>query len=162
MHRHRYLLERTQEIAAPRDEVFAFFAGPDNLGAITPGWLRFELRRIDKLPFGVGTKIEYRIRPFGVPQRWVARIVSHMPPLRFVDVQEEGPYASWRHLHEFDELDGGRTLMRDRVEYALPFGLLGRAAHALLVGRQLREIFGYRAEVIGRLFPAVAPLRDTG
>ena len=42
--------------------------------------------------------------------------------------------------------------MDDHVEYELPFGLLGRIAHRLLVRRQLEQIFDYRRRVIGEMF----------
>ena len=69
---------------------------------------------------------------------------------RFVDRQLRGPYRLWHHTHEF-EPDGDRTLVRDRVDYALPFGPLGEVAHRLVVARDLRRIFDYRREVVGRL-----------
>ena len=43
--------------------------------------------------------------------------------------------------------------MRDRVEYELPFGVVGRLAHRLLVRRQLENIFRHRARAIAELFP---------
>ena len=67
-------------------------------------------------------------------------------------MQEKGPYRRWVHRHRFAPEDGG-TRMRDRVEYELPFGILGRLAHRLLVRRQLESIFRHRARVIGELFP---------
>ena len=46
--------------------------------------------------------------------------------------------------------------MEDHVEYALPFGLLGRLVHRLRVRRQLEEIFDYRRRAIEEIFaPAV-------
>ncbi len=42
--------------------------------------------------------------------------------------------------------------MHDRVEYALPFGPLGRLAHGLAVRRQLEEIFAYRQKTIAEIF----------
>ena len=39
----------------------------------------------------------------------------------------------------------------DVVEYALPFGPFGRIAHGLLVERDLRKIFDYRTQQVGRL-----------
>lgn len=35
--------------------------------------------------------------------------------------------------------------MRDTITYELPFGLLGKMVHALVVRRQLEEIISYRA-----------------
>jgi hypothetical protein len=40
--------------------------------------------------------------------------------------------------------------MRDRVEYAVPFGPLGEVARLLFVDRQLKAIFDYRAEAFSR------------
>ena len=66
-------------------------------------------------------------------------------------MQTKGPYKEWRHEHTFVEVEGG-TLMRDRVQYELPLGILGTIAHRLIVARQLKEIFDYRARRIGKLF----------
>ena len=82
--------------------------------------------------------------------RWRTRIEEWQPEDRFVDVQLEGPYRLWRHLHTFEDRHDG-TLMRDRVEYALPFGPLGWLAHRVLVARQLDSIFSHRREVIARV-----------
>ena len=44
--------------------------------------------------------------------------------------------------------------MTDIVRYALPFGLLGRAAHALAVRRNVEDIFDYRYQRIHALLAA--------
>jgi ligand-binding SRPBCC domain-containing protein len=146
-----YVLEREQFIAAPRDEVFRFFEDPRNLARITPRWLDFRITGMDSLPLRPGFQIRYRIRWLGLSLPWVTRITEYESPQRFVDVQEKGPYCFWRHEHVFEEAEGG-TLMRDRVQYALPFGILGSVAHGLIVSRQLRRIFDYRARRIARMY----------
>jgi hypothetical protein len=45
------------------------------------------------------------------------------------------------------------TLIEDAVEYALPFGSLGRLVHRFQVARDLRQIFDYRAQQVQALFP---------
>lgn len=95
-----------------------------------------------------GLEIEYRIRPLLVPQKWISRITVYEPPHRFVDEQVHGPYALWRHTHTFEADGTDRTRIRDRVEYDLPLGPLGRLAHALFVRRQLEAIFDHRERVI--------------
>ena len=84
--------------------------------------------------------------------RWVTVIARWVPGVEFQDRQERGPYRTWIHTHRFQS-EGDGVLMRDRVEYELPFGVLGRIAHALLVQRQLEGIFEYRRSAIERLFP---------
>jgi hypothetical protein len=44
--------------------------------------------------------------------------------------------------------------MRDRVEYLIPLGFLGRVGNALIVSRTLKEIFDYRARAIAGLLAA--------
>ena len=42
--------------------------------------------------------------------------------------------------------------MIDEVQYALPFGVLGRMVHALKVRRDVSRIFDYRRRRIDALF----------
>jgi ligand-binding SRPBCC domain-containing protein len=97
-----------------------------------------------------GALIDYNIRWLGLPMKWRTRITVYQPPLFFVDEQVLGPYKLWRHSHDFDEVDGVSTIS-DRVEYELPMGTIGRLAHGVIVGRQLREIFAYRQRAIARI-----------
>lgn len=69
----------------------------------------------------------------------------------FVDEQRFGPYALWRHQHHFKQVEGG-IMMMDIVNYAIPYGFLGRLANTLFVKKKLKEVFSFREEVIGRLF----------
>jgi ligand-binding SRPBCC domain-containing protein len=140
-----HTLRREQPLDAPPEAVFAFFADPFNLEAITPPLLRFAVVTPAPIAMGVGTFIQYRLRLRGVPLRWDTLIQTWEPPRRFVDVQVRGPYRLWHHAHELEPLDGGGTLMRDTVRYALGFGALGELAHRALVRRDLEAIFAYRA-----------------
>ena len=144
-------LRREQVVDAPPDAVFAFFADPFNLEAITPPLLRFAVVTPAPVAMGVGAFIQYRLRLHGVPLRWDTLIQAWEPPRRFVDVQVRGPYRLWHHTHELTALDDGRTLMRDTVRYDLGFGVLGALAHRVIVRRDLEAIFAYRAERVPAL-----------
>lgn len=143
-------LERAMRVERPCDEVFAFFADASNLEAITPAFLRFRIITPTPIEMRPGARIDYALSLFGVPLRWRTRISVWEPGARFVDEQEAGPYALWRHTHTF-EPDGEATLVRDVVEYAVPLGPLGRIADALFVERALRRIFDFRRDAIARL-----------
>jgi len=47
--------------------------------------------------------------------------------------------------------------VRDHVEYALPFGILGDLVHLALVRRDLTRIFDYRNEAVTRLLKSPGP-----
>jgi ligand-binding SRPBCC domain-containing protein len=146
-----HTLRREQWIPCPLEEVFAFFADARNLGAITPPWLKFEMLTPEPIRMAPGTELRYRLAWHGVPIRWVTQIRRWEPPHRFSDVQLRGPYRLWHHTHRFEPRDGG-TRMRDVVRYRLPLGILGRAAHALRVRRDLQRIFDYRRDAIAQRF----------
>jgi ligand-binding SRPBCC domain-containing protein len=146
-----HTLHREQALDADVDTVFAFFADPLNLEAITPPLLRFAVVTPAPIAMDVGTFIQYRLRLRGVPMRWDTLIQAWEPPRRFVDVQVRGPYRLWHHTHELTALDDGRTLMRDTVRYDLGFGALGALAHRAIVRRDLEAIFAYRAERVPAL-----------
>ena len=100
-----------------------------------------------------GFRIEYVVRPLRVAQTWVTRIIEVEGNQRFVDIQERGPYAYWRHEHTFADAGSG-TIVADRVEYSLPFGLAGSVVHSLLVSCQLEQVFAFRRRAVDELFPA--------
>jgi ligand-binding SRPBCC domain-containing protein len=145
-----YLLEREQWLARPIAEVFAFFADPTNLEAITPEWLRFTIVTPQPIAMAAGTVIEYRLHWHRIPLRWTSLIEVWEPPHRFLDVQLRGPYRLWRHTHTFEARAGG-TVIRDEVRYRLPLGWLGVAMHRLSVRRDLEAIFEERTRRIRAL-----------
>ncbi|NIM52459.1 MAG: CDP-paratose 2-epimerase, partial [Gemmatimonadales bacterium] len=82
-----------------------------------------------------------------VPVRWRTEITDWEPPHRFVDSQARGPYRWWIHEHTFTAREGG-TEMIDRVRYGV-WG--GELVHRLFVAGDLRRIFEYRTQQIGKL-----------
>ncbi len=148
-----HTLERTQFIPAPIDQVWAYFSTPENLNALTPTEMHFEILGSPP-PMYQGQLIAYLIRVApGVRVRWLTEIRHVRDHAFFVDEQRAGPYRLWYHEHHFSSVAGG-VQMVDRVTYALPFGPLGDLVHALWVRRTLRRIFDYRREAVERLFPA--------
>jgi ligand-binding SRPBCC domain-containing protein len=139
-----HTLERTQIVRRPLAETFKFFCDARNLQRLTPKFLNFKFLAPPPEVVHPGTTIDYQIRLYGVPVHWRTRIELVEAPTKFVDVQEKGPYALWRHRHLFSDAGHGRTEVRDHVEYALPLWPLGEAAYYLFVKRSLAEIFDYR------------------
>lgn len=144
------VIERTQLVARPLDEVFAFFADATNLELLTPPFLRFRVLTPTPIAMGPGIVIDYRLSLHGVPVRWRTLIERWEPGRCFVDLQLTGPYAYWEHTHTFEESDGGTTI-GDQVRYRMPFGAAGAIAHRLLVARDLERVFAHRHAQVERL-----------
>lgn len=147
-----YNLKRELWVPRPLPEVFEFFSRAENLQTITPPWMHFQIVTPGPIEMREGASIAYALRVRGFPLRWLTVIEKWNPPFEFIDVQAKGPYKLWRHTHRFVERDGG-TLITDSVDYALPFGILGRLTHRFQVARDLAAIFDYRQQRVRDLFP---------
>lgn len=135
----------------PPAAVFPFFANAHNLERLSPDWLSFEILTPAPIDMHAGTLIDYRIRLRGLPMRWQTRIAVWQPPHCFVDEQQRGPYALWRHSHTFASQDGG-TRLDDDVVMRPKGGPLAPLAMALLVRGDVERIFRFRAEVMASQF----------
>jgi ligand-binding SRPBCC domain-containing protein len=143
-----FRIDRDQHIQRPLEEVFAFFADPENLSRITPSWVGFAIRTPPPIEMKTGALIDYAIRIRGIPMKWRSEITAWQPPYRFVDEQRTGPYRYWIHEHTFEERDGG-TFVSDRVRYSVPGGTL---IHRLFVARDLDRIFAHRERALEGIF----------
>jgi NADH dehydrogenase len=151
-------LTASQIVPVDVDRAWTFFSEPRNLARITPTDLGFVVHSSPE-PMHAGQTIDYTVRPvLGIPTRWTTRI-EISGPREFTDVQVRGPYRRWVHRHTFTAVDGG-TRIDDRIEYELPFGPLGRLAHAWLVRPQLERIFRHRAEAVASIFEPAGDVRD--
>lgn len=146
-----YTLERETIVASPLEKVFAFFSKPENLEALTPPWLNFQIVTPQPIQIREGATIAYRLRMRGIPIRWLTGIEIWRPPHEFVDVQLKGPYKLWHHTHRFEKCEAGTRIL-DIVRYSLPFGPLGRLVHRLQVAQDIAKIFDYREKHVHELF----------
>lgn len=142
-----HILERTQVIDLPIGETFEFFADARNLERITPPELNFRITTPEPIDLGEGTLIDYRLKLRGVPMTWKTLISDWDPPYSFTDEALKSPYTQWIHNHKFREIEKGRTEIKDRVRYRLPFEPIGDIAH-WYVRRELRYIFDYRRRAV--------------
>jgi ligand-binding SRPBCC domain-containing protein len=153
-----HVLKRRQVVPGDLAAVFGFFEDPKNLEAITPPWLRFEVRSSTTERATLGTEITYRLRWLILPMTWESRISEYVAGELFADEMLSGPYKRWYHRHLFTSVPSG-VEVTDVVEYQLAFGPLGRLAHSMTVRRQLEAIFDYRHAAITEIF---GPPRSEG
>lgn len=149
----RHQLYREQQLNCDIDTAWQFFSSPMNLPKITPKNMAFTVLSEQKTnKIFEGMIIDYTVSPLlGIPLKWKTRITEVIPNKSFTDFQEKGPYKLWNHRHEFIPNEKG-VFMIDKVDYELPFGLLGNLAHALFVKKKLEKIFNYRFHVLENLF----------
>jgi ligand-binding SRPBCC domain-containing protein len=135
--------ECTTRTSTPKSELFDLARSID---AHKDSMARSREDAIDGVRTGLislGEEVTWRAWHFGVPVRMTSRITQMGAPDFFVDEQVKGPFRRFRHVHEFSE-DSEGTTMVDRIEFAAPFGPLGRVAEKLVLARYLQALIEAR------------------
>ena len=146
-----YSLKYKQIIKKDINEVFNFFSNPENLKKITPKKLGFKILTPKPIKMKEGQLIDYTIKILGKKIRWRTIITDYNPPEMFIDQQLLGPYSMWHHRHEFNIVDNGVEII-DKIDYVVPYGILGRIINFCFIKSDLDRIFHYRYEVIKKYF----------
>jgi ligand-binding SRPBCC domain-containing protein len=134
----RHTHHAEQWLPYPVETVFDFFANPENLPRLMPGWQKARIeeavfapppprpgggsrresdgtatKRRAGIAAGQGTRMTISFKPFPFsPFRvpWDAEITEFQWNEYFCDVQHRGPFAFWRHCHRL------KSEARDGVE----------------------------------------------
>ncbi|MDC8003801.1 SRPBCC family protein [Aureisphaera galaxeae] len=147
-----FTLHSKQNLPISMTEAWDFLSDPRNLKTITPDYMGFEILSGADRPMYAGQIIQYIVTPvLGIKTKWVTEITHVKEGIYFVDEQRFGPYSLWHHKHFLKEIDGG-VEMEDIVDYKIPFGIIGRWMHPILVRPKLKEIFEYRTNKLIELF----------
>jgi len=145
---------RRSRMEASAAEVYAWHALPEALEKLTPPG---EPVKIIEKTGGTerGGRVVLEVGKWPFRQRWVAVHGDFELGRYFSDQQVSGPFAYWKHTHTFEPQGPAASILEDRVEYALPFGFLGRWFRGWFVRRKLERLFKYRHEVTAREVKAV-------
>lgn len=76
-----------------------------------------------------------------------SRITAMKPYTYFVDEMEQGKFKSFKHEHFFEEKDGF-TIMKDKLQYETPFGILGELFDVLFLEKHLTNFLLERNKVL--------------
>ncbi|WP_372794019.1 hypothetical protein [Pontiella sp.] len=156
-----YTLQKETVVETSMEQAWDFIRSPANLNLITPADMAFEIMTDLPDEMSEGMLVEYRVQiPFIGKQAWLSEIKYIVPGRSFVDEQKIGPYKFWYHYHEIRPEESGVRFI-DRVTYEVPFGPLGKLAHALFIRKTLERIFSFREQRFGELLgpETIVPLR---
>ena len=137
-----YLYTTNQFLETDINTAWKFFSAAKNLLTITPPDMDFKiLTQTGEQEIYEGMLIDYTVKPlFGIPVHWQTEIFFVEKNEVFGDRQLKGPYTLWEHKHSFLQKDNG-ILMKDEIKYQLPFGIIGRITHSILVRKKIEHIF---------------------
>ena len=138
------VFEKCVRLPVSAEQAFVWHERSGALERLIPPWEDFAV--LGRRGEGVkpGAQVSLRTRSGSLRFHWEAEHRDYEFGRRFTDVASRGPFARWEHAHEFEPSAGGGSVLRDRVEYALPGGALGRAVAGGWTRRRLEALFAYR------------------
>ena len=132
----------------PADVLFAWHERPGAFQRLSPPWQNVELTRFEGIREGQRAEIALGLGPVSI--RWTARHTDYVAGRQFVDVQEKGPFARWRHTHRALPDGPHRSLLSDQVDFALPGGPPAQVIGKKKAMREMKRLFAYRHRVTGQ------------
>jgi len=148
-----HIFERSIIINASVNSVFDFHTNVQNILRITPPGIKVIILRAD-LP-QQGQVVILEVRQFGFfTSTMQMEFIEFERPYLLSDKQIRGPFKSLFQRRTFSETIAGETLLTDRFEYELPFGILGKAVQRLFVGKIVEKMFAFRQETTKKLIEA--------
>ena len=126
------------------DSVWEFYTNVKHLEIITPKQIKLKILKYTSSEIILGQEcwIEGKI---GRKIKWHSRITD-FKKYEYTDEMIDGPFKKWIHKHRFSDLGNMRTKVIDKIEYDLPFGLLGKMLNRYS-NMQLKKIFNHRKKI---------------
>lgn len=133
--------------AVTPEELFAWHTRPGAFERLSPPWQSVEIEK--PAPVENGSQVLLRLKKGPLVFRCAATHQDVDPGRGFTDVLTAAPFARWVHRHDF-EPDGNASVLRDRIDYKLAGGVLGRLLAGRQVRRDLATTFAFRHETTSR------------
>lgn len=95
--------------------------------------------------------VTWQATHFGVRQKLTSKITAFDRPRYFRDEMQKGAFKRFAHDHYFEEIENGKTLMRDVFDYQSPFWIFGKVADALFLENYMMQILTERNTLIKKV-----------
>jgi ligand-binding SRPBCC domain-containing protein len=97
---------------------------------------------------GLGQRVTWRARHFGVWHNLTSEITAMNRPVSFQDTMVSGIFRFMQHDHIFRALSNDETEMKDVFRFASPVPLFGHLAEMLFLRRYMQALLQERNSVI--------------
>ncbi|EMJ97357.1 hypothetical protein AB3N61_03955 [Leptospira sp. WS58.C1] len=130
-------------------ELFGFHAGPDGFSALVGSSKKAKVI-LPPSSLEPGSKAVVRVKVFpGISFRWVALHTELDPGKRFVDIQESGPFAKFKHEHIFIQTGENSSVLEDRITCTPPW-YSNHFLFEFLLERMMKNEFHIRHKITAK------------
>jgi ligand-binding SRPBCC domain-containing protein len=153
------LIDITTVVRAPVERVFDLSLDVDAHTASMSSAAEQAVAGVRSGRMVLNDTVTWAARHFGIRWRMTSRISAYDRPHRFVDEQVAGPFRRWHHEHTFTWDEASETtIMRDVIDFAAPFGVLGWLVTKILLLRYMRRLIEDRNSYLVRALASQAGL----
>jgi ligand-binding SRPBCC domain-containing protein len=142
------LIQIETKIAAPPERCFLLSLSMDLHVESTAQTSERAIAGVTHGLIGPNETVTWQGRHFGFLLTHETLISKYDRPHHFQDVMLRGMFKSFEHDHYFDPTSDGATMMRDKLRFAAPLGLLGLIAEKLVLRSYLSDFLKQRNELI--------------
>lgn len=137
---------------ATPEELFEFHMDTGNLAAISPPWPPFRVMSKPKRAEPGDLQV-FQLGAGPFTRVWEARVTRVVPGRLLEDIQESGPFRSWRHQHQFLP-NGEGAVLADVVEFRMLPTVAGEFVEFFLVRPFILGMFAWRHRRTKKLLAA--------
>ena len=138
-------LRCSKVIPFPREKVFELLTDPYHVPVLLEDKVDVEIMggatQLEK-----GSEYSFIMTRFGVSQRIRWEVIEFVKGSRITYSQVEGVFPKWEHTSFFEDFHKGETKVIDKVDYQLPFGVLGLFLNDLIVRKELQKLLNIRID----------------
>ena len=135
-------IEKTIEIEAPVEKVFAYVIDHENFVNNQPPDMEFKLLRKDDGPQRVGFTATVRAKVGGNVLEVEDETTELVKNKKYSGRQNGGSFKKFSHTELFEPTEHG-TKYTTIIEYELPYSLLGKIIDKLKVHKEMEKSFDY-------------------
>ncbi len=139
-------VKRTK-IDVPVEDLFLWHTRNGAIFRMTPPWAPLKMISRNREGIQKGVRVKFRLNLFKIPMIWESEHIGYKENQEFKDRQIKGPFAKWEHTHRFIREGEKSSIIEDRLDFQLPFGLLSRPFYGIAM-REFEKMFHYRHRVL--------------
>ncbi|ODA29399.1 SRPBCC family protein [Planctopirus hydrillae] len=143
--------ESQVQLPAAPEKIFDFISRPKNLASLSPpeaGLVFVEAPEV----LSLGSIMVCRVQAYGVVQQLEQKITVFNAPVGFREELIKGPIKSYIHDYIIEQQDDELCVLKNRIEFEPPGGLIGLMVTADKILDQLEDAFAYRRQMLVKAF----------
>lgn len=124
------------KIGRSSGEVFDWLIQSSRYKRLIPPWEKVGFLSFEGDPRAVGFQVILKIKIGSFSRRMIIQRKELIEKESFTDVQVQGPFKHWEHIHRIHSTSDGECEVEDEIQFAAPFPFL----HSRIEKREKRKI----------------------